>query len=199
MANPLNIRALGNNLMLTFDDDTKRIAYATTNGVWLISSGTGTTDPGGGGDGTFMWPLDPASTSSEYGPRDGGAGSFHEGIDLAPAYGTNIACAGAGTVETDEWHSNFGNLLVIFHGTFDGYDWRTLYAHRVNSGPGVGVSVTKGQVIGQVGDSGFTFGAHLHHEVHRSGVGSGITWNLANDGGYRTAINPRDFYATYGG
>lgn len=198
MANIRVIERNGSDLFARMDDGTIIQCYGTGGGMWRPRSGSGGgTDPGGG-DGSFMWPLDPASVSSEYGPRDGGAGSFHEGIDLAPGYGTTIQCAGDGVVETDSWHSNFGNLLIVFHGTFDGYDWRTLYAHRINSGPGVGVTVTKGQDIGQVGDTGFTFGAHLHHETHRSEIGAGITWNLANDGGYRTAINPRDFYATYG-
>lgn len=148
----------------------------------------------------FVWPFDPAVyVTSEYGPRDGGAGSFHEGIDLAPAAGTPMPAAGTGTVESNYYHANFGNLMILFHGTFSGKDLRTLYAHReALTGPGVGSLVTQGQIIGTVGNTGASFGAHLHFETHVSEVGAGIVWNTENDGGYRTAINPRDFMALYG-
>ena len=148
----------------------------------------------------FIWPFDPATyVTSEYGPRTGGAGTFHEGIDLAPAAGTPIPASGAGTVEANYYHGNFGNLLILFHGTFEGKDLRTLYAHRETlAGLSVGDSVTQSQVIGTVGNTGESFGAHLHFETHVSEVGAGITWNLNNDGGYRTAINPREFMETYG-
>lgn len=149
----------------------------------------------------FIWPFDPeVYTSSEYGPRDLGAGSFHEGIDLAPGSGIPIPASGAGIVEANYYHSAFGNLIIIFHGTIDGKDIRTLYAHRENlSGPAVGQPVAQGQIIGTVGNTGGSFGAHLHWETHVSEIGAGITWNTNNNGGYRTAINPRDFMATYGG
>jgi murein DD-endopeptidase MepM/ murein hydrolase activator NlpD len=154
----------------------------------------------------FVWPFDPAVyVSSEYGPRTGGAGSFHEGIDLAPGAGTPIPCSGDGTVESNYYHSAFGNLAIIFHGMFVNpndnfaYDLRTLYAHRETlGGLTVGQPVSQGQIIGTVGNTGGSFGAHLHFETHQSNVGAGITWNTNNNGGYRTAINPRDFMALYG-
>ena len=148
----------------------------------------------------FVWPFDPAVyVSSEYGPRTGGAGSFHEGIDLAPSGGTPIPASGAGTVESNYYHANFGNLLILFHGTFNGKDLRTLYAHRETlGGLSVGDNVSQGQIIGTVGNTGASFGAHLHWETHVSEVGAGITWNTNDNGGYRTAINPREFMTTYG-
>lgn len=149
----------------------------------------------------FIWPFDPEvyNVSSEYGPRTGGTGSFHEGIDLDPGESVPIPVAGDGVVESNYYHGNFGNLMIVFHGTIDGKDIRTLYAHReALTGPGVGSTVTQGQIIGTVGNTGVSFGAHLHWETHVSEVGAGITWNTNNNGGYRTAINPRDFMATYG-
>lgn len=148
----------------------------------------------------FIWPFDPAIyVSSEYGPRTGGAGSFHEGIDLAPGSGTPIPASGAGTVESNYYHGAFGNLIILFHGEFGGKWLRTLYAHReALSGPGVGGSVSQGQIIGTVGNTGGSQGAHLHWETHVSEIGAGITWNTQNNGGYRTAINPRDFMVLYG-
>jgi murein DD-endopeptidase MepM/ murein hydrolase activator NlpD len=201
MANLKYLQFYGNQIACVFDDGTKKLAFPTANDVWLISgAGGGGTDPGGGGTGTFMMPFDfDTYVSSEYGPRTGGAGSFHEGIDLAPGYGVDIPISGDGILEDEYYHSNFGNLSIVFHGTFGSYDIRTIYPHKVNPSPiSVGSSVTKGQIIGQVGDTGFSFGAHLHFETHLCGVGAGITWNTSDDGGYRTAINPRDFMATYG-
>ena len=148
----------------------------------------------------FIWPFDPALyVTSEYGPRTGGAGTFHEGIDLAPVEGTPIPASGSGVVESNYDHSAFGNLIIIFHGTIQGKDLRTLYAHRQTlAGPSVGGAVAQGEIIGAVGNTGGSLGAHLHFETHVSEVGAGITWNTANNGGYRTAINPRDFMVLYG-
>jgi murein DD-endopeptidase MepM/ murein hydrolase activator NlpD len=90
-------------------------------------------------------------------------------------------------------------MMIIFHGTHGGKDLRTLYAHRQTlAGPGPGGAVTKGDNIGSVGNTGASFGAHCHFETHECGVGDGITWNLSDNGGYRTAINPRDFMVKYG-
>lgn len=153
----------------------------------------------------FIWPFDPAIyESSPYGPRTGGAGSFHEGIDLAPAYGTDIPMSGDGIVVENYYHSNFGNMILVFHGTFTGVgstipnDLYTLYPHMISASPfGVGATVTQGTTVGQVGTSGLSFGAHLHWETHECAVGGGIVHNLTDDGGYRTAINPYDFMAKY--
>ena len=149
---------------------------------------------------SFIWPFDPDQyASSEYGPRTGGTGTFHEGIDLAPAEGTPIPAAGDGIVEANYYHANFGNLIILFHGTYGDVDLRTLYAHRISLGPfAVNDPVTQGQTIGLVGNTGVSFGAHLHWETHVSAIGSGIVWNTNDDSGYRTAINPRDFMVLYG-
>jgi murein DD-endopeptidase MepM/ murein hydrolase activator NlpD len=148
----------------------------------------------------FIWPFDPAVyVTSEYGPRTGGAGTFHEGIDLAPPYGTPMPAAGAGRVERNDVHPAFGNLIILHHGTFGNVDLRTVYAHRVAlSGPPVGGAVAQGDIIGEVGNSGASQGAHLHFETHVSPVGGPLVWNTSANATYRTAINPRDFMATYG-
>lgn len=150
-------------------------------------------------------PPEGGDVTSEYGPRTGGAGTFHEGIDFgkgAARYGADIAAWGAGTVEANYVHPNFGNFLIVNHGIVgpgDGRILRTDYAHRINLGSlQPGDLVIMGQRVGAVGDSGLSFGAHLHTETHVSEPGQGITWNTSNNGGYRTAINPRDFLALFG-
>lgn len=197
MVKATHVQEIGNQLKIHLDDGTVNIAYPTMGGLWYVKVGSGTVDPG---DGDFIWPFDPETyVSSEYGPREGGAGSFHEGIDLAPSAGTPIPCSGDGIIEENYYHSAFGNLVIVFHGTIGSYDIRTLYAHRETlGGLTVGDPVAQGDILGTVGETGGAFGAHLHWETHLCGIGAGITWNTTDDGGYRTAVDPRDFMATYG-
>jgi murein DD-endopeptidase MepM/ murein hydrolase activator NlpD len=194
MANVKHVAQVGNQMKVQFDDGTSKMAYPTSGGIWIVSGNNSS----GPSEGNFIWPFSTDTVSSEYGPRSGGSGSFHEGIDLAPGAGSNIPCSGDGVVETNELHPNFGNLCIVFHGTIDGKDIRTLYAHRQTlAGLQVGDNVIQGAILGKVGNTGVSFGAHLHFETHVSNVGAGITWNTVDNGGYRTAINPRDFMVEY--
>ena len=196
MANLTHIQQYGNQLKAIFDDGTFKLALPTGNDLWLIS-GTGGSNPPDLGSGDFMWPIPLNYVTSEYGPRTGGAGTFHEGIDLSTGGGYEIKAAGAGTVEANYFHNNFGNMIIIDHGILsDGERYRTLYAHMVNPSPlAVSSTVAKGDIVGIEGESGGAYGAHLHLEVHK---GATIVWNLYNNGGYRSAINPRDFMTTFG-
>lgn len=77
-----------------------------------------------------------------------------------------------------------------------GYTVYTLYGHRqAVAGPAVGESVTPGQFIGNVGNSGQSFGAHLHFEVHLVPPGGSLTWDNNNPSfeSPRTAVNPRAY------
>lgn len=192
------IELMGSLLHVYMDDGTTQICAPTSVFRW---AGLGSDQPTPASD--FVWPIVGAPTSfvtSEYGARTGGAGTFHEGIDLAPAEGTNIYCAGAGVVDVNGWHANFGNYIIIDHGVLsDGSKYKTLYAHRLNpTSHTVSQPVAKNEVIGQVGNSGVSFGAHLHWETHKMSPSGSIVWNTNDDGGFRTAINPRDFMAVFG-
>lgn len=197
------IQQYGNQFKAIFDDGTFKLALPTGNDLWIISGtgGSNPPDPGSNppdpGSGDFMWPIPLDYVTSEYGPRTGGAGTFHEGIDLSTGGGYAIKAAGAGTVEANYFHNNFGNMVIIDHGTLsDGARYRTLYAHMVNPSPlAVNSTVAKGDIVGIEGESGGAYGAHLHLEVHKGGT---IVWNLKNNGGYRSAINARDFMTTFG-
>lgn len=196
MVELIKILTFGNQLKALFDDGSSKLAYPTGNDLWIIS-GTGGSNPPDPGTGDFMWPIPLDYVTSEYGPRTGGAGTFHEGIDLSTGGGYQIKAAGAGTVEANYFHNNFGNMIIIDHGTLsDGERYRTLYAHMVSPSPlAVNSTVAKGDIVGIEGESGGAYGAHLHLEVHK---GDTIVWNLSDDGGYRSAINPRDFMTTFG-
>ncbi len=104
--------------------------------------------------------------SSHYGMRDG---KMHGGVDLAgvngSAYGKAIYAADAGTVLKSGYHSSFGNYVLVEHK--DGV--ATLYAHASKLLVSVGAVVKRGQKIAEVGNTGYSFGAHLHFEVHLNG------------------------------
>lgn len=161
---------------------------------------------GGGGTGphptgTWVWPFPLSATTSEFEPR---WGRFHEGIDLgnAPALnGAQIRSAGPGTVQTAGYHSDdgFGYWVVVNHGDWavngTTYTVRTVYGHMLQS-PSVsaGQQVTSSTVLGLVGNTGGSFGAHLHFETHLCAAGGGgIIWRNGDPSWDtdRTANNPR--------
>ncbi len=89
----------------------------------------------------------------------------YNGVDLASSYGASIFAAAAGEVIISHndggWNGGYGNYIVIRHdnGT------QTLYAHLSSSIVAVGDTVTQGQTIGYMGNTGRSTGTHLHFEV----------------------------------
>ena len=86
----------------------------------------------------------------------------HPGIDYAAPTGTPIHATADGTIEQIGWKNGYGNTIVIkHHGKIT-----TLYAHqsRFAEGLSVGSRVSQGQLIGYVGSTGWSTGAHLHYE-----------------------------------
>ena len=183
----------------------KYLAVDGTGKLVLASGGTGPHPPGAG---AWVWPFPLGAVTSEFGPRDG---RFHEGIDLgnAPALnGASIRSIGPGTVVESGWHSStgFGNWVVINHGNrvINGttYTLKSVYGHMLNTPPvSVGAAVTSSTVIGQVGNTGGSYGAHLHMETHLCAAGGGsIIWRT-NDPSLnagRTAADPRTVLAALG-
>ena len=118
--------------------------------------------------GYFCWPVVGLFTvTSPYGNRSLG---YHRGIDIsgASASGSLIVAGATGTVTEAGWSTGgYGNYVVIDHG--NGVE--TLYAHMLDNSimVNVGDIVTKGQAIGRVGNTGYSFGAHLHFEVRVNG------------------------------
>lgn len=114
------------------------------------------------GTGSLIFPVG-GELSSYFGPR---WGSFHEGIDIAAPYGTPIMAADSGQVVFRGWSGSYGNMIKIDHG---GGSLVTMYAHLSSFNVSHGDSVAKGEVIGYVGNTGFSTGPHLHFEVHVDG------------------------------
>lgn len=109
-------------------------------------------------NGSYKVPLTNYTISSPFGNR---GGEFHRGLDMAAAQGEPIYATRAGKVLTAEFHYSWGNYVVIQHE--DGTT--ALYAHQQQYLVKAGDNVSQGQVIGQVGSTGNSTGAHLHVEL----------------------------------
>ena len=92
---------------------------------------------------------------------------MHKGVDFAAPRGTPILAAGDGVVRKKVYGKGYGRYVVLQHND----RLSTLYAHMRSFARGLrqGARVKQGQVIGYVGTSGMSTGAHLHYEIHRDG------------------------------
>jgi murein DD-endopeptidase MepM/ murein hydrolase activator NlpD len=111
-------------------------------------------------------PVDGAKITSKFGRRNHpilGYTKMHKGIDFGVPTGTPIQAAGDGTVEIAGFNGSYGNYVRLRHAS--GY--ATAYAHmsRIAQGMHSGRKVRQGQIIGFVGSTGRSTGAHLHYEV----------------------------------
>ena len=116
------------------------------------------------GSGSMIWPIN-GPMSSPFGPR---WGRLHAGIDISAGEGTPIHAADAGRVVLMQGtgaSGGYGNYTCVQHTA----TMSTCYAHQSRFGTSVGASVSQGQVIGAVGNTGNSFGAHLHFEVRING------------------------------
>ena len=115
-------------------------------------------------------PVDGARLSSRYGKRRHpilGYTKMHRGVDFAAPRGTPIMAAGDGKVESAGWNGGYGRYVRLRHNS----EYKTAYAHmtRIAKGIAKGRRVRQGQIIGYVGSTGRSTGAHLHYEVYRAG------------------------------
>jgi len=89
----------------------------------------------------------------------------HEGVDLAAPLGTKIYAAADGVVTISKYSKSAGKYIVINHQ--NGYT--TSYMHLSKSFAKKGQKIKRGQVIGEVGNTGISTGNHLHYEIRKSG------------------------------
>ncbi len=148
-----------------------------------------------GGD--FLWPTPTVTRiSSYYGSR---WGRMHNGIDIANGncWGDKIVAIADGVVTT-YWNNcthnygkkpartccgnGYGNYITINHGTKDGKTYVAYYAHMATIAVSPGATVKKGQIIGYVGSTGRSTGAHLHFGIAVNG-----SW-----------VNPMSYYKKVG-
>ncbi|MFC2967129.1 DUF5930 domain-containing protein [Acidimangrovimonas pyrenivorans] len=103
----------------------------------------------------FGWRSDPIK----------GTKRFHEGLDMAGRYGSPIYATADGVVVRAGWSHGYGRLVVIRHA----FGFSTRYGHMSQIRVKVGQRVSRGQRIGDMGNSGRSTGTHLHYEVRTAG------------------------------
>ncbi|MFD0716138.1 peptidoglycan DD-metalloendopeptidase family protein [Paenibacillus sp. GCM10027626] len=114
----------------------------------------------GEGTGTFAWPVSGADLTSSFGQR---WGRLHKGIDMVGD--ETIMAADDGVVEFAGTKNGYGNCVIIDHK--NGY--KTLYGHMSKISVKAGETVEKGDALGIMGNTGHSFGTHLHFEIHKDG------------------------------
>lgn len=116
----------------------------------------------------FGWPTVNTYISAYFMDPTYQYGPAHKGIDIPASTGSPIYAVADGVVkEANYSYAGWGNQVLIDHG--NGI-W-TRYAHMDTLPPvSVGQYVTRGQYIGPIGDTGYSFGSHLHFEVWKNGV-----------------------------
>jgi murein DD-endopeptidase MepM/ murein hydrolase activator NlpD len=115
----------------------------------------------GEGTGHFAWPVAGARETSGFGMR---WGRMHKGIDIVG--NKNIMAADNGVVTFAGTKNGMGNCIIINHN--NGYE--TVYGHLSRINAKKGQTVEKGDIIGIMGNTGHSFGTHLHFEVHKNGT-----------------------------
>lgn len=111
----------------------------------------------------FAWPISGGTLSSPFGIRHG---VMHDGIDIAAPIGTPVMAADSGIVVYSGKLRGYGNVVIIQHTDH----FATVYGHDSVNRVSTGDRVTRGEIIGKVGDSGRTTGPNLHFEVRHDNL-----------------------------
>lgn len=131
------------------------ITYLSTNKDSMVSIPT-------------IWPVKGYLTSG-FGPRKApmaGASRMHKGLDISNRIGTPVRAPARGTVTFTGMDGAYGICIVLDHGN----GIVTRYAHLQKSSVREGEQVTRGDVIGALGNTGRSTGPHLHYEVIVNGI-----------------------------
>ncbi|AEF83216.1 peptidoglycan DD-metalloendopeptidase family protein [Leadbettera azotonutricia] len=126
----------------------------------------------------FIYPLKGARLSSAFGWRNDpitGIRRHHAAVDLAAPIGTLVKAASDGKVSTVGFNSTFGKFIVLGHAN----SFQTMYAHLNVVSVKQGDQVKQGTKIGEVGNTGYSTGPHLHFAIFKN----------------ERAVNPLDFLA----
>jgi LysM repeat protein len=119
----------------------------------------------------FVYPTN-GEITSPFGPR---WNRMHYGLDLDLETGDNVMAAFEGMVRISQYHSSYGNVVVIRHNN----GLETLYAHMSQRKVKPGDHVEAGELIGLGGNTGRSYGSHLHFEIRY--MGDAIDPNLIVD------------------
>lgn len=106
----------------------------------------------------------------------------HAGIDIAASGTVPVVAAADGVVSRSYFSSTYGNVVFVTH-SISGQQWTTVYAHLSSRQASEGAVVAKGQQIGIMGNTGHSYGQHLHFELHKG------SWNYSKS----NAVNPLNY------
>jgi murein DD-endopeptidase MepM/ murein hydrolase activator NlpD len=121
--------------------------------------------------GTLAVPVGGGVTSS-FGYRTHpiyGYWGLHDGTDFGGGCGQPIMAAESGRVVSSYWSDVYGRRLIVDHGALNGAGVASIYNHASSYTVGPGAQVQRGQVIGYVGDTGWSTACHLHFTVMANG------------------------------
>jgi murein DD-endopeptidase MepM/ murein hydrolase activator NlpD len=104
----------------------------------------------------FGWRVDPLKPTRR---------NYHKAIDLAAPTGTPVKAARDGKIMIVDSNPSFGKFVIISHNA----TYQTLYAHLSTISVRVGATVSQGQKIGEVGNTGYSTGSHLHFALYKNG------------------------------
>jgi murein DD-endopeptidase MepM/ murein hydrolase activator NlpD len=110
----------------------------------------------------------PGAISSPFGHREdpvNGKTGFHSGVDMEANRGDKVVATADGTVIFVGYNGEYGRFVEVNHGN----GFTTSFAHLLDYKVKKGDKVKRGQVVGLVGNSGRSTGAHLHYELCRDG------------------------------
>ena len=146
--------------------------YTTVPPATTAPSGGNTTSGGSSStvsNSTWLRPCSYVKMTSPFGMRESptaGASTYHQGVDLAGPEGTPIYATRAGRVTVASYSGSAGYYVSINH--LDGYS--SIYMHMTNYVVGAGSTVSAGQLIGYMGNTGISTGSHLHFGISYNGA-----------------------------
>ncbi|MBO0959070.1 peptidoglycan DD-metalloendopeptidase family protein [Neobacillus sp. MM2021_6] len=165
------LAAQENAIQMSIKLEQERQAKAAAAAAAAAAKAQGNASSGGGGavattppvsGGSFTRPTSGVITSG-FGGRDG---AFHYGVDIAKAGTVPIVAAADGVVYVSHYSNSYGNVIYILH-NINGKTYTTVYAHMQTRLVGEGTTVSKGQQIGIMGNTGDSHGQHLHFELYQ--------------------------------
>ncbi len=143
-------------------------------------------------DGKFLWPVPGFPMTCPFMSNDSVHKGNHKGIDLGSGgiNGKDILCSATGTVTkvvnycTHNYGKSgscgcgggYGNYVQVSHGIYQGEYYATIYAHMRKAIVSSGQQVSRGQVLGYVGSTGWSTGWHLHFGVARGTNPNSLNW-----------------------
>jgi murein DD-endopeptidase MepM/ murein hydrolase activator NlpD len=116
-----------------------------------------------------VWPVR-GWVSSGFGRRVSpftGQDTMHGGLDISAPMSTPVKAPASGIVVVAGPEKSLGNVIIVSHG----YGYKTTYGHLSKIKVRAGQTVKRGEIIGEVGNTGLSTGPHLHYEIEVNGAG----------------------------